>query len=245
MKKIRGLILCEGISDRVLIGNYLSSVKGWEYVKKRTELPFDREEIDWYCDGKGAIAGLWSVGGNDFTGSVNKIADYERKADFLEKLVIVSDHDSDKEIKERFSGIAGSMKEIMNPQNHPDIDQVNSWQNISFTNDYSEESVLKLCFLPIPLQSEGSLENFMLDALAEDENKKEVIDQVKTFLRDIKTTEYLRKRREKIKAELGVSFSIFCPERMFDTMLELIRQVDWTEYKTANDHFGILLGIMD
>lgn len=245
MRKIRGLILCEGISDRVLIGNYLSSVKEWEYAKKRTEFPFDGEEIDWYWDKNDSMIGLWSMEGNDFTGPVWKIADYERKADFLERLAIVTDHDTDEEVKERFSKIMDVMKSTMDLKKLPDTDQVNTWQDVHFINDYSEESSMKICFLPIPLQSEGSLENIMLNALAENETEKEVIDQVKVFLRELKTSKYLHKRREKPKAELGVSVSIFCPDRSFDTLLEIIKQVDWKKYKTTNDHLGILLGIMD
>ena len=68
----------------------------------------------------------------------------------------------------------------------------------------------------------------------------EVIDQVKQFIRGLNSQDYLKTRRQRIKAELSVSVSVFSPERMFDTLKELITQVDWSKFETTNKQFKVL-----
>jgi hypothetical protein len=40
-----------------------------------------------------------------------------------------------------------------------------------------------------------------------------------------------------VKAELGVSLSVFSPDRIFTTMKELIDSVQWEKFATANAQF--------
>ena len=84
----------------------------------------------------------------------------------------------------------------------------------------------------------------MLASLSEQAAEKErVITQAKEFVENFKSDVYLRQRREKNKAELGVSLSIFSPDRIFTTMNELIRSVNWVEYQTAQKQFRLLRAI--
>ena len=151
----------------------------------------------------------------------------------VEAVVIITDHDDEGAERERPQAIVDAIYSIVgNSNKSTDMNTVlNKWQSIEFTGSFSLKISIKYCYLLVPLDSQGALETFMLNALSEkDEARKEVIDQVEFFISNFKSEQYLRKRREQIKAELGISISVFNPERMFDTMMELINQVDWTNF---------------
>ena len=63
------------------------------------------------------------------------------------------------------------------------------------------------------------------------------------FIKGFQSEEFLKKRRERVKAELSVSISVFLPDRMFDTMTELIKSIDWADFRTTDTQFGVLLNI--
>lgn len=119
----------------------------------------------------------------------------------------------------------------------------NTWQDISFEGSFGK-SVVQFCYLLIPSDSQGALETFMLDALSEDsEAKKEAVLQVKQFVAEFRSNFYLTKRRQKVKAELGISLSVFNPERLFDTFMELINSIDWASFQAVGKQFDVLLEI--
>lgn len=81
----------------------------------------------------------------------------------------------------------------------------------------------------------------MMNALSEQSKDKEhVIEESKTFIDGFQSDVYLKHRREKIKAELGVSLSIFSPDRIFTTMKELIDSVAWEDFSETHKQFELL-----
>lgn len=115
------------------------------------------------------------------------------------------------------------------------------WHNIEFIDSFSERRTIRYCYLLVPLDSQGALETFMLNALSENSNeKKEAIRQVRDFVNNFKSNVYLRKRREKVKAELRISISVFDPRKTFYTMRELIESIDWMEFDQTDKQYGIL-----
>jgi len=58
-----------------------------------------------------------------------------------------------------------------------------------------------------------------------------------------KSDVYLKKRRERTKAELGVALSAFSPDKVFTTMQELIDSFDWTEFEATDKQFKLLTEI--
>jgi len=90
----------------------------------------------------------------------------------------------------------------------------------------------------------GALETFMLDALSEKSpEKKHVVEQSRSFVKGFKSDVYLKKRRERTKAELGVALSAFSPDKVFTTMQELIDSFDWTEFEATDKQFKLLTEI--
>lgn len=245
MNQIRSMILCEGDSDQVLLGSYLSEKLDIEFNKRIKEDPFPGEKIAWYFDNNDRLIGIWNAEGCDFVPNVKKIMQRELIEHVIDSIVIVTDYDDEKSSTDRpenvYKAICETVK-IDNKDSKGDFSVRNNiWTTIEFEGSFSEEISIRYCYLLVPYDAQGALETFMLKALSEDnETKKETILQVKDFVKNFKSDQYLKKRRERIKAELGISVSIFNPERMFDTMMELINRVDWSKFDETEKQFGLL-----
>ena len=244
MMYINGIILCEGDSDQVLLGSYLSKIMDLEFYRLTDKNPFPEEKIFWYHNKNDKIIGIWNVGGCNFLPSIKKIILREKLEHSIESIIVVTDNDDVKMSEERYVGIYNTINELVSISNYDSLSsqrEYNTWHTIKFAGSFSQITSIRYCFLLVPLNSQGALETFMLDALSEkSETEKDAIQQVKEFVKDFQSEKYLRKRREKIKAELGISLSIFCPEKMFDTMIEMINQVDWSTFDQTDKQFGIL-----
>lgn len=244
MKHIKGIVLCEGDSDMVLLGSYISQIKKSTYMKQFEENPFPGEKISWYSDESDNVIGIWDVGGNNFTPKVQKIMKREIQEHQIESVIVVTDYDDEEAAKERPEEIYRAINDTLKIDKYDilsSLEQHNKWQQLYFRGGFSQRVMIRYCYLLVPYDSQGALETFMLTALSEKSaSKKEVIIQVKDFIGNFKSTEYLQKRREKIKGELSVSVAIFNPTRMFDLMNELIKQIDWSVFDQTEKQFGIL-----
>ena len=250
MMHIKGLILCEGASDQILISAYLGKEKGWEYIKSNfsRSFPFVDRNLAWYKNHQEEYLGIWQVGGNIFEPVIRKIMELEAKEHTVDSLAIVTDHDDVEAEKDRPKNIINVINENLHIIDFDENELVsksnNKWARIEYKDSFLQSQYMDFCYLLVPIESQGALETYMLNALSEDSvAKKEAIQQVKKFIKEFKSDEFLTKRREKVKAELSVSISVFIPDRMFDTMTEIIKDVDWTDFKSTDTQFGKLLDI--
>ena len=92
----------------------------------------------------------------------------------------------------------------------------------------------------IPFDKEGALETFLLDALSEDKDDKIVVEAAKEFVVDLDSGKYLTRDRDKIKAELGVTFAVIFPDKVFTMMNDLLIEIPWEEYTTVQECFTLL-----
>lgn len=244
MKHIKGIVLCEGDSDQVLLGAYLAAVKNMTFVKQIGDNIFAKERVIWYSDKSEQYIGIWNVGGNEFSPTIQKIMQSEFFEHKIESIVVITDYDDESAEQERANKIFKTINETVAINEYKPWDSSkmnNKWNRILFTDSFSQQVDIKYCYLLVPYDSYGALETYMLKSLSEnDEEKKDVIFQVKEFVNNFKSERYLRKRREKIKAELSVSVAVFNPEKMFDTMKELISSVDWMQFEQTEKQFGLL-----
>lgn len=237
---VKHIILCEGITDAVLLGYYLAKISNWNYSKAKTA-PFERfsSDINWYKNQQKDFCAIWSVGGCDFTKAIKAIIEKELLETSIKSITIITDHDDETAEKERFLDIQNFCRK-----------ENCSLCNISQTNcnikidGYPNKNTIEMRYLLVPSNYVGALETFMLDALSEQDTlKQDTIKQVNDFLENFKSTCYLTKRREKIKAKLGVSLSIFSPDKIFTTINELLESVDWCKFETTHTQFKILRDI--
>ena len=241
MERVSAIILCEGETDQVLLGSYLEKKKGWKYLKPLKDSPFPNEPIVFFHNPSGEVLGIWPVGGNDFKPAIKSVFEREINEHSINKLVIVTDHD-EFEGTERFTASLNVINDEIETNINTDISlfQINCWNTIDFNNTFGDVCIDYL-FLLIPLAETGALETFMLNTLSEQSvDKEHVIKEARRFVKEFHSEKYLKRRREKTKAELGVALSVFSPDKVFTTMKEIIDSVDWSSFETANKQFKLL-----
>ena len=237
MKKYRSLILCEGETDQALIGSYLEATAGWAYLKKTSDYPFQGERICAYKKDESNALGIWQVGGNDFSRAIDMILKGAKKDEVVDNIAVVTDHDDLDAEQNRLQAILNIFSSSLEIEALTKEHYLNKWSPISYNNVFGS-SVIQFCYLLVPLEETGALETFMMNSLSEQNaENNNVILQAKAFVREFSSEIYLRERREKVKAELGVSLSVFSPDRVFTTMKELIDSVSWGDFTTAHEQF--------
>lgn len=261
---IKGLILCEGNSDQILLGQLLQKRKNWKFVKKLNNAPFNNQNIAWYKNTAEDLFGIWYVGGSNFIPAVKSVFKRELLEHTVESLLVVTDNDDTSEVEDRLNVIISEISSTLKiGSEHLEqlfqTERKSGWQDISFYNSFAnvtkredsieepfEKSVVHFGYLLIPEECNGALETFMLKALCESsDSRHEVADKVHDFVARFNTESkynvFLKRRRDKIKAELGMFVSVINPDKMFDTLKELIESVDWSKFDLTNSQFSMLL----
>lgn len=237
---LNSIILCEGETDQALVGCYIEKVAGWEYIRNPQNNPFPEESVAWYKDKNGLTNGIWQVGGNDFSKAIQSIFKREQLDHQINNIVIITDHDDQIAEGDRLSGIQEAIQEIIGNE-QPDFQMsINQWNSISFHGPF-DETRLQMLYLLVPKEEYGAMETYMMNAISEQSPEKEhVINESKAFINNFRSETYLQHRREKIKAQLGVSLSVFQPDRVFTPMKELIDSVSWESFSTTHRQFDLL-----
>ena len=241
MKKVKGLILCEGETDQVLISSYLEQVEEWRFFRYK-DSPFPKDRVTWYKkpEPDDAILGVWQVGGHDFAEPLRKIIIREKLEAGIERIAVVTDHDDEDAETERLDVVFRVICKETGTCFENGGFEAGRWYPFPVENRFGDDNIYA-AYLLVPKAEVGALETFMLDALSEqDENKREVVDQAREFVGNFKSDIYLQKRREKTKAELGVSLAVFSPDKVFTTMEELIDSVNWGDFELSHKQFALL-----
>lgn len=240
MDKYKGIILCEGETDQALIGTYLESTAGWRFLKSKANLPFRDENVWAYCNKDGQFFGIWQVGGNDFERTLKIVLQGAKQDEIVDNIAIVTDHDDEDAEEVRPNRILEVVSATLGVEVPKKNEFISRWASVSYENAFGKTRI-KICYILVPLTEVGALETFMMNALSEQSpEQRDVIMQAKDFVKHFSSDKYLKGRREKIKAELGVSLSVFSPDRIFSTMKELLDSVQWNEFDTTNEQFNVL-----
>jgi len=239
---MNSIIFCEGRTDAVLVGQYLSRNKGWQYDSKgKKGLNIEKDDktqiVDKYKLGEDWLY-IWGVGGRTrFQNPLKKVLLLNKRADKLdsfEKIIILVDRDEsevDLDISNEFCGYLGQSA-LSNE----------SWTDYSYTDGFGQAAILKALLMIIPFDEKGALESVMIHALNEGDDEA-IIPQCCSFVEDLKTQKYLKKRRDRLKAKLSTIISIICPDRAVDSLVEIVEGVDWCGYSHVNETFKKLLEI--
>ena len=92
------LIICEGVTDRTLIGEYLKGISGWVYTTIGNNL-FNDYDINWFKRGEEKL-GIGIVNGDDFLPFAGDFAFRHRNSpQDIERLIIVTDNDDYEELE--------------------------------------------------------------------------------------------------------------------------------------------------
>lgn len=241
------IILCEGETDAILLGYYLSNMAGWKFNKKPKALKFQFSLQDNKCffpyqNDKGEELFICGVGGKDSFKKFFETYLYDviwlspgQETEF--KLAIVTDRD-DGGIQEIENSILEQIKIIDELEN-------NAWKQNIFKNSFGEQAIIDTLLIAIPKDKEGALENLLMDALSEDKYDANVVEICKQFVVDKhdEISKYVSTERLKIKAQLGVTLSIMNPDKAFHMFVEHINSIQWEKSQVLKENFSKLLEI--
>lgn len=225
---MKSVIMCEGKTDAILLSYYLGKVYGWKFINqppKGCEIKDDvpEESLSWYKNNSDYLL-ICAVGGNTNFGTFyhKKLEQPIKCSNIFQNIIIITDHD-DLTIEEIERNINNLLGEELNCLKN------DTWVTTTYYDSFSQEKSICVLLKIIPTQYEGALETIMLDAISEDPYDKNIVDQCKKFVNDIRPVadKYIGKNRSALKAQLGVTWAIQSPEKVFTRIDEQIRSVPW------------------
>lgn len=113
-------------------------------------------------------------------------------------------------------------------------------KTFTYKNDIEDKLDIDIGLIVLLIESKGAIETFLLEVLSENEEEKQLIEQVREFIRNIKSEKYLQKRREKVKSELSVTFALISPDKVFTPLHNLLCEVNWSDYTIFQEGFKML-----
>ena len=242
------IILCEGETDLILISYYLERTKGWKYAGCPNGLKLNFSEQDnraaySYVNNNNDELLICAVGGKDNFG--NFFNDYLSKPilrstpDKTEyKIALVTDRD-DISIEEIEQSISTQLSPIVNKVSN------NVWKKNNVDADLGTKVKIDFLLLVIPKENTGALETVLMEALSQDEYDANIIKQSGQFVTELKPSaeRYIHENRLQLKAQLGVAFSIFNPEKTFSLFKERLVSIKWEDYPVLAECFEKLIEI--
>lgn len=232
------LILCEGETDQITLGLYLECVSGWKYDDK-VESRFPDEPINWYKRGNDLL-GIWRMGGCDFNRAMAETLKRESYVQEFGRIAIVTDNDSDEEFKDRFIEILVTIRELAGFDQSYKLEEqyVDTWNKVSFVDKSGAIGCVEVCIIPVPIDEQGAMETFIINSFSDNLQEGEmIVKESGEFVDSIVSEVYLRKRRDRIKAKMGVSLSVFNPDKSFRIMKEILNGIRWHEFERAHRQF--------
>lgn len=241
------IILCEGKTDVILLSYYLGQCQGWEFNRNPTKFKVKLHDIEnqfiaHYKKDKEELC-ICSVGGKDnfisfYKEYVEKYIVDSENGELEFKLVIITDRDDRAvlDIEKQFNeGLSPHITKFKNQK----------WTDNSFINSFSQEGSLFVLGIIIPKEKQGALETLLMDSISEDTYDKNIVLKSKSFVKGISkdASKYIKTDRLLLKSELGVSFAILFPEKVFSLIDEQLKSIDWKKSTIINECFKELMNI--
>ncbi|GAU76739.1 DUF3226 domain-containing protein [Fusibacter sp. 3D3] len=238
------LILCEGKTDAILLSYYLEKTCGWTHrnAPKGLDIKADEtkgESVYWYRKENESLL-ICGVGGKDNFRSFfrDKIQSAMVDSGAFARIAVVTDRD-DRHEKSIVDSFLSSLNPIIATIEN------DKWISNRYENSYKQESNVDFLLVIIPSENEGALETLLLEAISEKEEDRAIVERSISYVDEIHpiASKYLSKNRLKLKAYLGVTWSIQYPEKLFSFIDEQIRSVKWEESKVLERCFEQLKSI--
>jgi len=235
------LILCEGITDAILLSYYLGKTAGWVFCQKgpkefAIKTQSQNESVNWYKRGNDYLL-ICGVGGKDNFGSFfeTRIKRPLVDANAFEKIAIVTDRD-ERQIDEIEKGLSDSLGSFFQGLRN------RTWLTNQYKDSFGRQKDVGVLLVVIPKEHFGALENVMLAAISEDPYDKRIVDKSAEFVRQMRydAEKYIGTDRLQLKAHLGVTWAIQYPEKVFSLLHEQICSVKWERSEVLEVCFGLL-----
>lgn len=238
------IILCEGMTDAILLSYYLGKTAGWNHCKKPPSNIMIKEErfeesINWYQKDDDRLL-ICGVGGRDNMGSFfkNKILRTIVDADSFSRMAVVLDRDN-----KNTDSIETHASSVFRPVVTSMVN--NQWVSNSYCDAFGKEQVLEALLVIIPMEQQGAMETLMLNSISENPYDAVIVERAGRFVKEIRrvASKYISSDRKELKTHLGVTWAVQYPEKVFRLMNEQIRSVEWEKSEVLHKCFEKLIEI--
>lgn len=234
------VILCEGVTDAILLSYYLEKTAGWKYCKGPKHLSIreteNNESVNWYCKAEDYLL-ICAVGGKD---NFRRFFEEKIKAPIItanafEKLAVVTDRD-DREISSIEMKMQSTFHEILTTV------QNNHWCENTYQDSFGMDKRLEMLLVVVPREHQGALETVMLESISEDSYDRNIVEKAGIFAAQMRNEaeKYISSDRLQLKAHLGITWAVQYPEKVFRLIDEQIRSVSWENSEVLDKCFAVL-----
>lgn len=241
---MRSVILCEGLTDFVLLQHFMRRTYQWEYKSNKQINIAGQSARECTLQKDDNTVSIIGCGGcNRLIPCLNyelMLNSVSALGEAYDKIVIITDRDEVLTEQEFSEQIEYQIK-VYNGK-YSGLITNNEWMEFSFINGYGDELKTKLLMLVIPFEETGAMETFLLNAIAEqDEYDKYIINQCNAFVDNVDNQrKYLNKRRYITKAKFDVYFSVRTSAEQFNERRNIIKNVAWEKYPLIQNSFDKL-----
>lgn len=238
------LVLCEGKTDAILLSYYLEKTCGWTHRNAPESLNIKVDEIRgesafWYRKENDSLL-ICGVGGKNRFGSFfrEKILPTMVHSNAFSKIAVSIDRDNQDE-QSVIDSFCSSFRPIINNI------RCDIWVSNTYENSYKQQAFVEFLLVIVPADKEGALETLLLEAISENAYDKAIVSCSIAYVDQIQpiASNYLHKKRLKLKACLGVTWAIQYPEKLFSFVDEQIRSVKWESSQVLAQCFHQLKNI--
>lgn len=246
------VILCEGSSDAAFIGQYMKQaehyferdmkayhVAGWFDISN-----YDAGRISMYDNPNGMHLAIWAVNGSTkMASSLHKILTNNQNGDMLTRadaIAMIIDYDSDAEVDAQLQQCLQDQQAFMDMA----VDICARWCEGNYDDGFGEKFPVWLTAIKIPLARPGAMETFLMDTLSQHNGQcRYLVGEAEGFIgslvknRSHLPNEYLKSRRDKVKAPLATYLAVAAPNRIMDKISDVIASVDWSQYQMVQTAF--------
>ena len=242
---INSIILCEGSTDFALLQYYMRKVNCWEDTKaQHNVIKFDSQKSRLFVKENKQLT-IASMGGcSRIEASVGIVLERNFNTspwqeDAYHNIVILTDRDEACTEAEIIASVGRALDKY-------EVEFTNlccnRWVDCHMISNIGANVVFRILLLVIPFTTEGAIETFLLEAIADkDEYDKQIINRTNSFVEQIdKERRYLNARRTITKAKFDVYFSIRTPVEQFGERQKILINVPWEDYPKIQRDFRLL-----
>jgi len=243
---MKSVVLCEGHDDLWFIGYYLHKTRGWNVCDEVDDywelyqIPKlnKRQSVEYFVKNDDTVA-IWNVGGKDCLKSsmeaIFKKYLPEFPLDPIDSVVIVRDRD-DESIESVLAEIKTGLPEEL----------VLSNKQVSVYSFYSKGVNASCSVLPvvIPFEETGAIETILMDSIKESgEDGSRVVEGANSYIEAMVNPplrNYLKQRREKLKARYSAVIAVVNPTHSTRTFQDMVMGTPWETSESVKAHFDII-----
>lgn len=245
---MNSILLSEGVTDYVLLQIYMCESNGWvdDKTLQSSALKNPGQKSRILKKDNNQLTIMTTGGCSRIPEALDLILLRIKNAappfnEAYKKIAIVTDNDETGTKADTINMIKTKMLEYNVVINETIQDR--KWISCKVRNAVNIDYEFKILLLIIPFTHQGAMETFLLDAIsANDPYDASIINECRRFVSTADPdSRYLKKRRDKIKAEFTSYFCIRTPAEAYQERNSLMKTgIRWSDYNQIQQDFSLL-----